>query len=92
MKPCILWKLGHEMTLRLRSAGNTDARQGEQRVGQEREAAFRIRKAAKRLLFEAAEEYLREQGAEAMFKLKSQVEQVTCPLHCLPTALAPVVR
>ena len=44
-------------------------------MGQEREAAFRIRKAAKRLLFEAAEEYLREHGAEAMFKMKSQSQQ-----------------
>ena len=49
-------------------------------MGQEREAAFRIRKAAKRLLFEAAEEYLREHGAEAMFKMKSQSQQV--PLFC----------
>lgn len=58
-------------------AGNNEARQGEQQVGREREAAFRIRKAAKKLLFEAAEEYLREQGAEAMFKMKSQPEQVS---------------
>ncbi len=57
-------------------AGSAEGRQGEQRVGQEREAASRIRKAAKRLLFEAAEEYLREQGAEAMFRMKSQSQQV----------------
>lgn len=48
-------------------------------MGQEREAAFRIRKAAKRLLFEAAEEYLREHGAEALFKMKSQSQQVEYP-------------
>ena len=56
--------------------GNNEGRQGEQQVGREREAAFRIRKAAKRLLFEAAEEYLREQGAEAMFKMRSQTDKV----------------
>lgn len=49
---------------------------GEQKVGQDREAAFRIRKAAKRLMFEAAEEFLREQGAEAMFKINTQIGQV----------------
>ena len=47
------------------SAGNPAARRGENLINQEREAAGRIRKAAKALLHQQAEEFLQERGLEA---------------------------
>ena len=47
------------------SAGNPAARRGENVVNQEREAAGRIRKAAKALLHQQAEEFLKERGLQA---------------------------
>ena len=53
-------------------AGMTSGKQGEQKVGHDREVALRIRKAAKKLLYQDLQDYLKEHGAEILLKINTE--------------------